>query len=122
MKYIIDTNILLWFLQDNPQLPIKFKEIIEGDNIIFISIASLWEISIKSSLGKLQLQTDFHKLFPSELEKNLIEIIPIEIESLYALIHLPFHHSDPFDRIIISQSLSKNIPVLYTDRYFKPYF
>lgn len=123
MKYLIDTNILLWFFYDDEKLPSLFKTLIEDEsNQIFISIASIWEISIKNSIGKLELGKSFDEIFPSYLDIYSFDVLPVKIEHLQKLNNLPFHHNDPFDRIIISQVFSEKLDFLFTDEIFKKYY
>ncbi len=105
-KYLLDTHALLWFLFGDEKLSNHSRSIIEDTgNIIFVSIASLWEISIKISLKKLILPSDFSEMFPLELEKNDINILSINIPDLEIIKSLPFFHKDPFDRILIAQAM-----------------
>ena len=121
MNNLIDTHALIWFLNGDNDLSDKAKKAIEAEDAInFISIASLWEISIKISLGKLELKTPFSKI--SELlDNNGFQILPITFEDTLILSTLPFHHRDPFDRIIISQSLNNKLTIISKDRYFDEY-
>ena len=95
--------------------------IIDQDNDLFLSIASLWEIAIKVSIGKLELLQSFDKLIPDQLNRNGINTFPILLNHLSELIQLPFHHRDPFDRLIIAQSMTEAMPVISNDPAFKMY-
>ena len=86
-----------------------------------MSIVSVWEIAIKDSLKKIELKHDFGKIFSNIIEKNNINILGLNIEHIKRLRKLPFHHRDPFDRIIIAQSIAENIELLYTDKLIKKY-
>jgi len=122
MRYLLDTHSLIWFLAGDERLSLNARKIIENEeNIIFISIASLWEISIKSSLGKLELIKPFEILFPQQLQENEIEIIGIKVEHLIVLSKLPFHHRDPFDRLIIAQAMVENVAIISKDSLFALY-
>ncbi len=122
MKFLIDSHTLIWFLNGNFQLPFAIRELIEDeDNEIFVSIASLWEIAIKISTGKLNLGKPFEILFPSQLEINSMTVLPISIEHLRVVSSLPFHHRDPFDRLIIAQSQVEQMPVVGVDEVFDLY-
>lgn len=121
MKYLLDTHTLLWFLEDDPQLPEKVrKEIADIDNKCYISIASLWEIAIKIKLGKLSIKFPFEK-FAAYLSDNEIELLPISLEHLLQLLNLELHHRDPFDRLIIAQGLAENLTILTKDENFSRY-
>ncbi len=122
MKYLIDTHIFIWFIQNSPNLTTSNRNIIEdADSEIIISIASLWEISIKNSMGKLQLTKGFSSM-TKYLNDNLIEILPITFAHTLENNRLPFHHRDPFDRIIAAQAIVENIDLISIDEAFDNYF
>ncbi|MXZ01554.1 type II toxin-antitoxin system VapC family toxin, partial [Candidatus Poribacteria bacterium] len=101
MKYLLDTHTLLWFLQGDKKLSDKARRLIDNPrNEKFLSIVSLCEIAIKVSLGKLVLDKPFERLFPEQLYFNRIKVLDITVDSLIELNALPFHHRDPFDRLI----------------------
>jgi len=91
------------------------------ENKRFLSIASLWEMSIKVNLGKLKLNLTFQKMFNEHIEGNAIKLLNIKPKHLDVLNLLPFYHKDPFDRLIIAQSQSENISILSKDKMFKDY-
>ena len=122
MKYLLDTHTLIWFLTGDKKLSDKARHLIDNpDNRKFLSIASLWEIAIKVSLGKLALNKPFEKLFPEQLHFNRIEILDITVDNLIKLTTLPFHHRDPFDRLIVAQALVERLPVIGADVIFDAY-
>lgn len=115
MEYLADTHTFLWFISDHPKLSAKANALIDDDqNQIRISIVSLWEIVIKSSLGKLPIQRPISELI-RELEVNDIQVLPISENHLETLSSLPHHHRDPFDRMIVSQSLAEKLPLISAD-------
>jgi len=121
MRYLLDTHTLLWFLQDDPQLPKKVSsEITNTDNTCYVSIASLWEIAIKINLGKLSVKFPFVK-FASYLTDNDIEVLQIGFDHLIQVATLDLHHRDPFDRIIIAQGLVENLTIITKDEHFPSY-
>ena len=121
MKYLLDTHALIWFLNGDSQLPDKVKTIIEEKgNKCLISVASLWEIAIKHSSGKLDLNMPFNEL-QNLLTISAIEILPVKFEHLLVLNRMPLHHNDPFDRIIISQSIHEELTVLSKDKLLHIY-
>ena len=121
MRYLLDTHILLWFLQDDPQLPEKVgNEITNVENSCYVSIASLWEIAIKINLGKLTIKFPFVK-FASYLADNDIEVLQIGFDHLIQVATLELHHRDPFDRIIIAQGLVENLTIITKDEHFPSY-
>lgn len=95
--------------------------IIIEDTRLFLSSASLWEIAIKISTGKLILSAPFAELIPRQLALNSIKILPIEIPDLAILVDLPFHHRDPFDRLLAAQSLANSLPLISNDAIFDQY-
>jgi len=117
MNLLLDTHILLWHLTDNPKLSREISRTIENpQHKKFISIASLWEVAIKRSLGKLEILQPIETLTPTE-----ITILPLEISHISYLEKLPFHHRDPFDRIIIAQAMVEKLSVITNDDYFEHY-
>ena len=121
MDLLLDTHSFIWFLNGDEQLPQNLKSsIADTSNKCFLSIASLWEIAIKSSLGKLELKGDFNRI-AGFLSDNDIELLPISFEHLQRLIQLPFHHRDPFDRIIIAQALTERLRTATKDEIFPDY-
>jgi len=121
MKILLDTHAFLWFLGGNSDLSKQAKTLIENqENEIYISIASFWEIAIKNSLGKLTLDISFTEL-KAEAIKNKFQLLPITFEDTSQLNKLPFHHRDPFDRIIISQAKENNLMLVSCDDNFSSY-
>ncbi len=121
MKYLIDTHIFIWFVESSPNLSRTAKKIIENQsNEIFISIAALWEISIKTSIGKLKIKGTYDSVI-DDLNDNLIEILPLEFVHTVENNRLPFHHRDPFDRIMIAQAIVENIDFISADAVFDDY-
>jgi PIN domain nuclease of toxin-antitoxin system len=121
MRILIDTHIFLWFINNDPQLSPTAKTILESDVDLLLSIASLWEIAIKVSTGKMTLPKPFEIFIPEQLQHNEISILPIATEHLTYITTLPFHHRDPFDRLLIAQSIIEGIPIVSVDAAFDPY-
>jgi len=122
MRALIDTSAFLWSISDSDKLSDNARQVIaDFESELFISVASLWEIAIKTSLGKLELLLPFDRLIPEQLEQNAIAVLPIEVHHLSRIIGLPFHHRDPFDRLIIAQSLAEQLPVITKDAAFSQY-
>lgn len=121
MKYILDTHTLIWFLEGNESLSKDAKIIIEEtESKKYVSIASIWEIAIKVSLGKLKLAKPL-ETFLFELSQTNIAILPIKLSHTIRLSKLDFFHKDPFDRLIIAQSIEENFEVLTRDPNFPFY-
>lgn len=122
MKLLLDTHTFLWFIAGNPAISARALQLIqEPANQRFLSTASLWEMAIKASLGKLEIATSFEELVASQVEANAIQLLEIAPRHLEVLRRLPFLHRDPFDRLIIAQSLSDQMPVLGRDDVFEDY-
>jgi PIN domain nuclease of toxin-antitoxin system len=121
MNLLLDTHTYIWFAGNKPELSPVVKQLIENpNNTSYLSIASLWEMSIKISLGKLTINTDFKSLL-NDLTENGIEILPITFEHVLKSSLLPFHHRDPFDRILVAQSLCEKMQLLSADIIFDQY-
>ncbi len=121
MRFLLDTHILLWFLEGNQLLSKSRRQIIANpQNDVFLSIASLWEMAIKISLGKLTLVQPLADVI-KQIALEDIMILPILPEHTLQVLTLPFHHRDPFDRIIIAQSQIENLPIVTDDREFSTY-
>jgi PIN domain nuclease of toxin-antitoxin system len=118
MRLLLDTNAFLWWRDASPRLPAGIRDRIgDPDNDISVSIVSFWEIAIKRGLGKLRFLEDFEAVMAEE-EFGLLGINYAHLRSLDGL---PLHHRDPFDRLLISQSLSENLPVATDDKIFSRY-
>ena len=121
MDYLLDTHTFLWFINGSEELSGKAKSAIENTkNTKFISIASFWEIAIKSSLGKLKLDIPFQELKFLAIN-NGFEILPLTFEHTNRLVSLDFHHKDPFDRLIIAQAIIDKLTIIGKDRNFALY-
>ena len=122
MKYLIDTHTLFWIVTKDQKLSEKAKKLyLNAENIIFFSLASIWEMAIKISLKKLSIGEPLKDFIQKQIKCNDIKILNIEIKHILSLENLPYYHRDPFDRLIISQSMNENIPVLSSDKIFDLY-
>ena len=122
MKFIADTHAFIWFVTDSPQLSVQAKELFESpESERVLSMASLWEIAIKASLGKLSFNKPLVKFLPEQITLNYIRVLDISISHALQVGALPFHHRDPFDRMIIAQSLVEDLPILSSDTAFDAY-
>lgn len=122
MKLLLDTHTFLWFIEGSLNLSDVARNLIEDQaNQRFLSVASLWEMSIKVSIGKLELGMTFAELVEREVYGNAIELLEIQPEHLDELAKLPFHHKDPFDRLMIAQSLAEKISIVTKDSAFGSY-
>ena len=122
MNLLLDTHVLIWLVEGSENLSQSAKQAIENEqNSLYLSIASLWEMSIKMSLGKLQLGISLDRIVESYLLPTSIEILPININHLLVLLDLPSHHRDPFDRMLISQAQAEELTLVSGDRLFGDY-
>ena len=122
MDYLIDTHTLLWIVTDSPKLSIQAKDLyLNPENRIFISLASIWEMAIKSSLNKLILEKSLEEFVDEHIKGNDIQILNIELPHILRIEKLPFHHRDPFGRLIISQQIENNLPIIGSDEEFDKY-
>lgn len=116
-RLLLDTHVLLWMLENDPRID-AVVDTIQYAGELWVSIASLWEITIKSNLGKLTV--DFKELLAA-IDAESIRQLPIARTHLEQLMHLPQHHRDPFDRLLIAQAITEQMPVLTHDRAFAAY-
>lgn len=113
MRLLLDTHVLIWLVEGSENLSIASKQAIEADdNSLYLSIASLWEITIKMSLGKLDLDIALNRLINDYVVPSGMEILPIHLNHLLVLRDLPLHHRDPFDRLLISQAQAEDLTVV----------
>jgi PIN domain nuclease of toxin-antitoxin system len=109
-------------VDNDSRLSKKAKNLyLNSENTILFSMASLWEMAIKISIKKLSIEGPLSEFVEIHIKANDIQILNIELQHILPLENLPYHHSDPFDRLIISQCLYKNIPVLSSDKIFDLY-
>jgi PIN domain nuclease of toxin-antitoxin system len=122
VRLLLDTHSFLWFINGSPQISTNARTLIEDtSNQPLLSAASLWEMAIKLSLGKLSLAQPFEVLIPQQMRLNGIKLLGIEIEHTAAVSKLPFHHRDPFDRLLIAQAMVEQIPIVSADTAFDTY-
>ena len=121
MNILLDTHAFLWYLNGDENLSDKARKSIEKKNsVIYISIASIWEISIKIGLKKLKIDVSLEEL-ENQISLNNFIILPIKFEHIIELSKLDNHHRDSFDRILIAQSLTEKITVITKDAHFNHY-
>ncbi len=120
-KNLLDTHTFIWFLNGDKELSKVARELITKELVSnFVSIASIWEIAIKTSINKLELKTPLYQL-AGKLEENGFEILPVTFADTLTVSTLPFHHRDPFDRIIISQAKVNGMTIISKDGEFGNY-
>lgn len=122
MRHLLDSHTLLWYALADPKLSATAKALIlDPANAILISPASYWEIAIKVSIGKLTLHQPYEDFIDVCLNKYGFAILPIEPKHAAALISLPHHHKDPFDRLLIAQAIVEDVPIISSDTALDAY-
>ena len=118
MRYLIDTHLLIWAARGTESLPVKIDDIINDlSHDIYVSIASLWEMAIKKSLRKLDIDDEIFE----NLESHGYKMLPVEPRHLKILMELPHHHRDPFDRMLIAQSMVEKLTLITSDKTLERY-
>jgi PIN domain nuclease of toxin-antitoxin system len=120
MRILIDTHVLLWGLQDEDRLSDRVRNLLPVEDV-WISVASLWEIIAKVQVGKLSLPTPVGEYLSEKLLGNGVSVLPLTFAHVRRLADLPLHHRDPFDRILVAQSLEEKLPLISADPLFKKY-
>ena len=122
MTLLLDTHTLLWFFTNDSSLSTRARGAIEDSgNVARVSAVSLWEVAIKCALGKLKLPAPCADVFPHQLETNGFDLLPITPAHCAALLTLPFHHRDPFDRLLLAQAMAEGLTLVTDDGQFGPY-
>jgi len=122
VRVLLDTHSFLWFIGGSVSLSPSARALVEdADNQPFLSVASLWEMAIKLSIGKLSLGQPFETLIPEQMKLNGIELLQIEMPHIVAVASLPFHHRDPFDRLLVAQAIVEQMPIVSGDPAFDSY-
>jgi PIN domain nuclease of toxin-antitoxin system len=122
VRVLLDTHVLLWFVSDLDKIQAGARELIEdGANDVFVSVVSAWEIAIKQSLGKLDLPEPAEAWVPRVLKASGLEVLDIDLRSALRTRALPYHHRDPFDRLLVAQSLEHGLAFCSRDTHFEEY-
>lgn len=122
MRILLDTHIFLWFISGDIRLPKLWAEmIVNPENEVYLSVASIWEASIKFHIGKLPLPELPETYLPRQRERHMIESLPIDEQSIVHLGRLPAFHRDPFDRLLVSQALQHDLTIATVDDLFRSY-
>lgn len=120
-KILLDTQAFLFALNSPELIPSKTRKVFKTDIELYLSLASVWEMSIKASLGKLKFQAPLKEIIQTSVKESGLQILQIQMNHIYQVEELPFHHKDPFDRVIIAQSLIEDIPIMSSDSIFDQY-
>lgn len=120
MAVLLDTQAFLWWCEDSQELSAKARKAIVN-NDCFVSMASFWEIAIKLSLGKLRLPAAIERYLPEQMSLNGFETLEISFRQIAATAALPWHHRDPFDRLLVAQALEEKISIVSRDAVLDSY-
>ncbi|MFM8495943.1 MAG: type II toxin-antitoxin system VapC family toxin [Planctomycetia bacterium] len=122
MRILLDSHAFLWFILGDQRLSDRARSAIAtADTDVLVSPATLWEMAIKVRLGKYALPEPFGPFMESQLAANRFRLLPIEVRHAAILASMPFHHRDPFDRLIVAQALAESIAVVSVDAVFDLY-
>jgi PIN domain nuclease of toxin-antitoxin system len=121
LRILLDTHAFLWFTLGDPLLSAVARALIEDPgNQKLVSPATYWEIAIKVSINKLFLNAPYEDFLDRGIRQNGFTILPIETQHTAAVARLPFHHKDPFDRLLVAQALTEGIPIVSADALLDP--
>lgn len=122
MRLLVDTQVFLWWVNGSRGMPLRVSRLFaDPGNELLLSVASCWEVAIKTSLGKLRLPQPPGAFFPLQLQANGMALLDISFPHVAKVADLPFHHRDPFDRLIVAQALIEGLPVITADPVFTKY-
>lgn len=121
MRLLLDTHIFLWFIGGDPRVRPQTRVAIEGADVVFLSVVSVWEATIKYHLGKLQLPEPPHPWLSAQREHHGIESLPINEAAVAHLPKLEPHHRDPFDRILVCQAIEHELEIVTVDPVLSKY-
>ena len=122
MKLLLDTHIFIWWADQPEKLShAALSALQEEANELLLSVASVWEMQIKIQLGKLKLSLPLKELVKTQQETNQLNLLPVELKHVLALDALPFHHKDPFDRLLMAQSIEEEQTLVSADSQFSAY-
>lgn len=122
MKLLLDTHIFIWWADQPEQLsPASLSALEDEANELLLSVASVWEMQVKIQLGKLKLSLPLKELIETQQQTNNLSVSPVTLAHVLALDALPFHHKDPFDRLLIAQSIDEDLTLVSADSQFSAY-
>jgi PIN domain nuclease of toxin-antitoxin system len=122
VRLLIDTHVLLWWLDNDPRLSARSRTLIgAGENAVVVSVVSIWEIAIKAGLGQLEVPPDLRSYLQGQIARNRFVLLPVLLAHAVAVRDLPPHHRDPFDRMLIAQSRTERLSLLSRDTRMKAY-
>jgi len=121
MKYLLDTHTVIWHSTDDSRLSDQALGIIESDHSLWVSYVSIWEMAIKIQRGRLELKMSLEAFVDDVVSKNEYNLLEINQGSLFLLASLPYHHKDPFDRLLITQAMDEQMTIVTKDLAFQDY-
>lgn len=122
MRLLLDTHVFLWFISKDERLPESLRDHIQNaDSEVYLSVVSLWEAIIKSEIGKLPLPEPAEQYLPTQRERHQIESLALDEASVSHLAKLPPIHRDPFDRMLICQSIEHGLTLVTVDDVLREY-
>jgi PIN domain nuclease of toxin-antitoxin system len=122
LRVLLDTHAFLWWVSDEKPLPRKAAKLISDEgNIILVSHATVWEMAIKTAIGKLTLPEALGTFVQKQCKLNRFQLLPISLDAISMIETLPLHHNDPFDRLLVAQCLDMKIPIISADAILTKY-
>lgn len=124
MTILLDTHAFLWWISDDPRMPVSARALIaDPGNRVLVSAASAWEMAVKAALGKLQVvgSRDIEAFVADHLQRNRFEVLPIGLRHALGVANLPPLHRDPFDRLLVSQARTESVPLVTADPMLRSY-
>ncbi len=122
MALLLDTHTFLWWIDDSPRLTKRARAAIAAaGEVCFVSVASWWEMAIKISLERIRLAAPLDRFLAEQMAVNAFRALPLRIPHVARLTRLPFHHRDPFDRLLAAQALEEDLSLVSADRIFRSY-
>jgi PIN domain nuclease of toxin-antitoxin system len=122
VKLLLDTHAFLWWIRDDESLSARARKAIASERThCFLSVASCWEMAIKKSLGKLEIPEPIDGFVAEQLSANRFTLLPIDLRHVSHVSRLPFHHRDPFDRLLVAQAMEESLTIASADPIFHKY-
>ncbi|HZL94517.1 MAG TPA: type II toxin-antitoxin system VapC family toxin [Vicinamibacterales bacterium] len=120
-RVLLDTHAFLWGIADDPRLSTRARRAIAAAGDRYVSVASCWEMAIKTSLGRLTMPRPMERFLAEQLGVNGCRLLHIDLDDVATVAALPFHHRDPFDRMLVAQALSEELTIVSADSVFEKY-
>lgn len=122
MNFLLDSHVFVWMHQEPHRISVEaISEMLLTPNSLFLSVATIWELQIKTDLGKLAFSSKLNEVVDTEIKKNGLILLPVEPKHIFNLSMLPKIHGDPFDRLLISQAIVEDMTIITVDEVFSEY-